>query len=652
MEKIIAFLKKNVNYIIIEILFTILLLLMLDWIVNERDTFTKESGEPVYNGNYTAIEDNGSFVQYVTCEDEQLAGVKLYVGKQNGSDEVEILVEVYNSQDELLAQAEQSIEAIEGNRYITFFFGKPVEGVAGEKLKIVFSNETGKQMNLPVLLCNSEGVLCNAENNNLGTILLYRYLNEEIYKLILIIAGILIWLVVSIIIFMAFYKGWETEYIFAILYLTLGLGYMFSIPLSAVPDEAAHFLRAYDITEGHLVTAIDESGAVGDMLPSSLIYNWTGPSVKLPDTLETRNAGIDCEKMLLTFPNTALYSPFTYTPQVIGILFGKLVSNSVYVIAYCGRFAVWLAIGIILFLSIRYIPYGKNILVAIALLPMNMHECISLAADGLTFAVVVAFISYVLYMRYRKEGVMSRWELLLLYILIFYVATCKIVYVPVCLFAFCIPIEKFGSRRKYIFNVFGGACLLLVTCLGWLMISSQFLIEFNAGVNSSEQVRYILHNLIEYIRIVFNTTLKNGEEYFKFLFAYKLGWANVICNMGIVALSVINLVYISVKERVMQVDKKYIMIRSILMFICLCIFALIYTSLYVQWTPVAKEIIDGIQGRYFIPVLLPFILVLKKNIENKNNIEENNNMLMCVPYLVIVLVNISVLGTLLTHYII
>ena len=40
------------------------------------------------------------------------------------------------------------------------------------------------------------------------------------------------------------------------------------------------------------------------------------------------------------------------------------------------------------------------------------------------------------------------------------------------------------------------------------------------------------------------------------------------------------------------------------------IIILILTSLYVQWTPFGLSKIDGVQGRYFIPILLllPFIL--------------------------------------------
>ena len=41
---------------------------------------------------------------------------------------------------------------------------------------------------------------------------------------------------------------------------------------------------------------------------------------------------------------------------------------------------------------------------------------------------------------------------------------------------------------------------------------------------------------------------------------------------------------------------------------CIICSLLIYTSLYVQWTPLKYNIVNGIQGRYFIPLLAYFAI--------------------------------------------
>ena len=47
----------------------------------------------------------------------------------------------------------------------------------------------------------------------------------------------------------------------------------------------------------------------------------------------------------------------------------------------------------------------------------------------------------------------------------------------------------------------------------------------------------------------------------------------------------------------------------------LTIVLLIFTSLYIQWTAVGAPVIDGVQGRYFLPILLlvPIALCRGKN---------------------------------------
>ena len=51
-----------------------------------------------------------------------------------------------------------------------------------------------------------------------------------------------------------------------------------------------------------------------------------------------------------------------------------------------------------------------------------------------------------------------------------------------------------------------------------------------------------------------------------------------------------------------------------LILIFLGVSALIFVGLYMGWTAIGKGIIDGIQGRYFIPVaLLPLICLIKKD---------------------------------------
>lgn len=55
---------------------------------------------------------------------------------------------------------------------------------------------------------------------------------------------------------------------------------------------------------------------------------------------------------------------------------------------------------------------------------------------------------------------------------------------------------------------------------------------------------------------------------------------------------------------------------------------LMFTSLYMQWTAVYSDTIDGIQGRYFIPLLL-VVAMLFMHRKEEESFDENNYMVNC-----------------------
>ena len=66
-------------------------------------------------------------------------------------------------------------------------------------------------------------------------------------------------------------------------------------------------------------------------------------------------------------------------------------------------------------------------------------------------------------------------------------------------------------------------------------------------------------------------------------------------------------------------------VKHYLMLILLVIVGLIFTSLYLQWTPYKGTTVEGVQGRYFIPILLlaPFIAT-RSGKKNQSLISNNS----------------------------
>ncbi len=637
------FLKEHRKIVAAQVILTALLVLMFQYIMGRRQEYVDAGREPDQTESSITLEGEDAFSQWITCEKDTLDGVMVRAETQAGINGA-LSVQVLEESGMLLAQAVQPLSAHGG--YTLVRFGETVSGCAGKRLELVLRSGTGEAV---ALKCASSEVLGN-EGANVCAKLVYKALDVGRYKISVYICGGILWLVLSVCLVAIQKKNGKPEYLFAFLYLFLGIFYMAINPLYAVPDEGMHFQRAYGISEGAFVTENPDGGiGTGSMLPKNLLYGNKGGSMKLIDILDGREVELSEEEVFSDYWNTALYSPFTYTTQVFGVAVGKVFSRKVFFIAYCGRFAAWLAAGCILFFAIRYIPFGKNTLAAISLLPMNMHEAISLAGDTFTFAVAMAFLSFVLYLRYTKKGVMGKREYAFLYILLFFLASCKIVYVPLCLLAFLIPAERFGGGRNYGKHVLLSIVEVFLTSGIWLAISMHIL-GGQSGGKSTEQVRYILSHPLEYIEAAVNTTVTYGEGLAKGMLGASLGWLNIAVNSGIIAMVAINLAYVCIHERGVWGNGGSNWPRIWMAGSAACVVAVMYTSLYVHWTELGKNMIDGLQGRYFLPVLFPFLLSLKNGGQGSDG--DAGSRSFCVPYLVMLLTNLLTLVTLLTTYII
>ena len=77
----------------------------------------------------------------------------------------------------------------------------------------------------------------------------------------------------GIIIIVSKEKKLKEEIVFAGLVFVLGLGFAISIPIGGIPDERNHFLRAYEITQGKIISNQESSGYFPKEI-DEYFYNW------------------------------------------------------------------------------------------------------------------------------------------------------------------------------------------------------------------------------------------------------------------------------------------------------------------------------------------------------------------------------------------
>lgn len=435
--------------------------------------------------------------------------------------------------------------------------------------------------------------------------------------------------------------------IYLIFSVLIGVLYMIVLPIGSVPDETNHFFRTYEITEGHLVSDKNDDKIGGrvfdsnmDLISISDLSNYNYKNVK--NNLFVKSDSHD--KKFYTFANTSLYSFLSYIPQSIGVGIGKIFNAPILISAYLGRIINYLFFVIIIYFSIKYIPFGKNTLFLISFLPMVMQEAISLAPDAMTNAVSIALVSFVLYMRFdHNSGSMTKKKMVLLSILTIWISMLKIVYLPICLLVFLIPEKKFTNKKDKLLKIGLLAFSVIFLNLFWLKISSSYLVEFRPGVDSAAQVSFILHNPYSYIKILFNTINNNFVTYFNTMLGTNLGWLNIYISNNYLFVYFLIIVFTIFLDKNIKLD---LTSKKLFGFVVLSVVILTFTSLYIQWTPLMNPQINGIQGRYFIPILF-MILLMIKSLKIKINLLDNEKNI----FLFVAMINIYVLVTVFYNFI-
>lgn len=546
-----------------------------------------------------------TFEEDFTCKTNRLSGMELFLSTENASVTGAFRVTLYQNNKEIQSWQADRLTISSGDT--TYFrLDQKLTECKGQKFRIVLDGASG-----------DTGVAAGLvdQKNNTQT-LAYRVISKPFPKslVFLVIAAVV---AVMLVIF-AFLKRRKvpTELVFAVVYIFMSICTLAAIPAFNSPDEYSHYLRSYEVSRGHLTSEGNGGNdlfSYGRTFNSGLVPDFSAKNhVSLWDIGENVDQQIDREKtQFYGFGNTALYAPTSYLPQAVGIRIADLFTDRPVVLAYAGRIANMLVFGLIFFLAIRLTPVGKNFLALLGLVPVNIQSANSMSADALALALTVALAAFVLAMRYNEKGVMQKRQLACMYALTGFLCLCKVVYMPFCLLLFLIPKERFKSRKNYWFHVVCAGAMILILSFGWLAIASGYLCESQPGVDTAAQLVGILKNPVAFV-LTFVRSLDNfGVTYLTEMMGSNLGWLNIpVCSLLALGYLLLLVLQVSGNDD-MSGNRLDLPAKSLLGGVSFLVFALIFVTLYGQWTAYGYDKILGVQGRYFLPLLFPLILALK-----------------------------------------
>lgn len=407
---------------------------------------------------------------------------------------------------------------------------------------------------------------------------------------------------------------------FLILAIPIYIIYILLIPINGGHDEYSHWSRIFEITEGALVSEISDDNLSGHIMPEAVDLNipWIN-NFKYRYMSDYKPKMLDySEKKFISDGTAQVYSPVQYLPQVIGVSIAKGMTNNTLIIYYIGRIINFIFCISILYLAIKTIPYAKRIFFILAFIPIAIEGFTTLSADGMLISVCYYFIAYILSIIENREKINIK-DYIIITILGIFIALSKIVYIPIIGLLILIPESKFKSKKDKIVKISIIIPILLLINIIWLKIAGSYLDVFTEG-KSLDQIAFILSNPFRYIQTILYSVEQNGINWVLQLFGRDMIHNEVIVN-NIIPIILMIITIITVFNDNYNEDKKITNIITILAII-ITIISLILTSIYIQWTYYGSEMIHGVQGRYFLPILPLILFIIKKFIKTRISINE------------------------------
>lgn len=451
----------------------------------------------------------------------------------------------------------------------------------------------------------------------------------------------------SVLGFFFFYgKEWKMESLFVMAAAGFGILYLFVLPPLSAPDEVSHYISAYKLSNQMLgKTATEEHGLVyireedqwiediygelsvdgasvedGAVQPDVLGQTLTEETYRLIHEKGWLGGEADGNSNENVISNqwTVRTTPLAYVPQALGMTLVRLFGAGSISLLFMGRLMNLAFYVAVTYLAMKRLPFGKEVLFGVALLPMTLHLTGSMSYDTVILGLTFYFTAVCLDLAYEKEQVRVR-DSLTLAAVIFVLGPCKMVYAAVMGLCLLIPVRKFGGWKRYLT---AAAVVLAAFVVSMVLVNSQTIVtyatETETYVSWAEEAGYsfaqLLGNPKLVLRLFYNTLVWQAEHYHMTMIGAWLGNVDVVLEVPYLTVCwfTISLLLLTLRK-----PGEMIQIRGgqrIWVWVtCFGCAAAILFSMLLAWTPVSSRIITGVQGRYFLPILPVFLMSIKQD---------------------------------------
>ena len=416
-----------------------------------------------------------------------------------------------------------------------------------------------------------------------------------------------------VLIFLLFFRKISLNKLFLASALILGTAITLIIPIGNVPDEAnAHMGTIYHYS--NLLMGIEDSdlNKVNVRKCDEEIFSFANIDDQKFDTyLSDLSNNINLDEKMIESKSYGFgfrADSFTYFFSTIGFTIGRLLHLNGILCFLLGRFFNFAVFLIAAYWCLSRIKNFKEILMMVCLLPITLQQACSLSYDSIVMSLSLLIIALAVNL-YTERGLSRKDRVLLIASCIFLIPCKSMAYSPLIL----APLSFFLTKLDYSKPI---VKKLLIASLFILLFLICAVIILCHSVNDQSSLLYLIGHPKMLTKILLSTFesefYRNVQE-----IVGCLGLLQFRFNNNIYLLYFIFIVYVVIKSK--STIKIPIISRCIFVLIfvisSLGILLALYPEYYIKGDIdlVNNIAIRGYQGRYFIPILTPFLIVFSQS---------------------------------------
>ena len=427
---------------------------------------------------------------------------------------------------------------------------------------------------------------------------------------------------------------------FVAITLILGSLYAFMTPGLTGYDEGEHFLRAWQLSNGH-ITAIkghDRSGtvALGEMMPSDLrqkslalffdasnIGKSAAAFHHMRDATPNQQARFD---QFEGFSSSAIYPPVPYIPAAVAIRVARTIGLSVLATVLLSRFASLLAFVAIVVLAIRRIPRHKWLMCMLAAAPVCTFQASMISADGITIALALLVVACALRATSLQVGKLTNAHIVEAAVIVFALGLAK---PPYIMFAALFGPAIWKHRHHHGWRLGLSALPGIAAFLAWSAYAQSVFIPpiyvsvegqyAYRGVDTSAQLAFLRTHPASLFAVIGRTIGRTWAHILHDSVAQVANWPVPTLWATVIALSTYAAIAIAAaasrrehrpeRDAIVSPDAEIALVsnatRFLMVVVALSSAIVVFLLAYTGWNQVAAPHIDAFQGRYlFLPIAL------------------------------------------------